>query len=147
MGLRDRITESMKAALRAGDKKRLSVLRMVLSELKVADASGKEVDELAVVKAYAKKLRKTADEYSALNLTERAREALGEAVVVEEFLPKQMDTPEIEKLIGELIEKDNLGPDDVGRLMKAFMSEHGASADGRLVQQIARQKLAQRREL
>jgi hypothetical protein len=147
MGLRDRITESMKAALRAGDKKRLSVLRMVLSELKVADASGKEVDELAVVKAYAKKLRKTADEYSALNLTERAREALGEAVVVEEFLPKQMDTPEIEKLIGELIEKDNLGPDDVGRLMKTFMSEHGASADGRLVQQIARQKLAQRREL
>jgi len=144
MSLREELSEKMKAAMRSRDAKRLSVLRMVLSELNVADASGQQYDEVSVVKAYAKKLKNTVEEYQRLALPDKVREAQEELRVVEEFLPQQMSQAEIEKLVVELIERENFGPRDIGRLMKAVMGEHGDRADGRLVQQIAKEKLAQR---
>ena len=144
MNLRERLANELKVALRAGDKKRLGVVRMLLSELKVAQASGKQFDELAVVKGYGKKLRKSAEQYRELNLPQKAQELLDELAVVEQFLPKQMERAEIERLVTELVETSDYGPGDLGRVMKALMSEHAERLDGRLAQQIARQKLADR---
>ena len=144
MSLRDEISEGMRQALRRGDKGRLSVLRMLLSELKVAETSGKEFDEVAVVKSYAKRVRKTAGEYRGLNLPEEAAKAEAELVVVEEFLPRQMEPSEIEKIITQIIEENCCGPRDLGRVMKTLMSTHGDEVDGRLAGEIARQKLAER---
>ena len=61
MSLQESIADALKAALRSGEKKRLGILRMMLTELQVARASGGPFDELAVIKAYAKKLRKAAE--------------------------------------------------------------------------------------
>jgi len=144
MAVREQIAEGIKTTLRAGDKKRLSVLRMLLAELKVADASGKEFDELAVVRSYAKRLRKACEEYKNLNLAGRAEEIQLELAIVEEFLPRLMDAAELEQLVDQLIADNNWGPRDLGRVMKAVMSLHGERVDGQLVQQIARQKLAER---
>ena len=143
MSLREQLSEEMKQALRSGDKKRLSVLRMMLSELKVAQASGKEFDEVTVVRAYGKKLRKAADEYKGLNLADKAAEIEAELAVVEQFMPAQMDASEVEKLVAQVIEEKTYGPRDIGRVMKAVMGTHGDQVDGRLVQEIARRKLAE----
>jgi len=144
MNIEQTIREQVKVALKARQKQRLAVLRMVLSELKVAQASGTEYDELEVVKAYAKKLRKNVAEYEGLNLPEKADESRAELAIVGEFLPKQMDREQIEALVATAVKERDYGPRDLGRLMKQIMSEHGDSVDGRLVHQIAREKLSER---
>jgi len=144
MSLQERIADGLKDALRSGDKTRLGVLRMLLSELKVARASGKEVDEVAVVKAYAGILRKSAEQYRRLNLPDQEGALLAELAVAEQFLPRQMGRDEIEALVVELIEQNGYGSRDLGRLMKTVMSTHGDRVEGRLVQQIARERLSDR---
>ena len=136
------MTGGVQRAMRGGDKERLSVLRMLLSELKVAETSGREFDEPAVVKSYAKKLRNAAEQYRGLDLPEEARKAEAELAIVEEFMPRQMAPSEVEKLVRQIVEENDYGPRDLGRVMKAVMGAHGDEVDGRLVQEIARTALA-----
>jgi hypothetical protein len=143
MSLREQIGSSIQDCVRRGDKMRLSVLRMLLAEIEVAGASGTEFDEVAVVKAYAKKLARSADEYQRLNRPDKAAELMAERQVVEEFLPAQMSPSEVEELVQRLIEENNFGPRDLGRLMKTIMSSYADRVDGRLVQQTAVRKLAE----
>lgn len=144
MSLTDEISRAMRQSLRSGDKKRLLVLRMLLSELKVAETSGRQFDELAVVKSYAKKLRKTAEEYRGLNLPEETSRFEADLAVVEEFLPSQLDPSEVERIITEIIEQNGYGPRDLGLVMKAVMAAHGDAVDGRVAQGIARRTLSER---
>jgi uncharacterized protein YqeY len=143
MSLRDELSEGIQRALRGSDKQRLSVLRMLLSELEIAETSGGEVDESAVVRSYARKLRKTADQYKELNLPDEARKAETELAIVEELMPRQMEPSEVEVIVARIIEENDYGPRDLGRVMKAVMAAHGDSVDGRLVQEIAQNRLAE----
>ena len=144
MSMEDDITEELKNAMRAGDKKRVAVLRMLLSELKVARASGEEFEEMDVIQSYAKKLRKSAEEYEELEKAEKADEVRGELQIVEEFLPEQMDRGEIEEIVEQIVEENDYGPRDIGRVMKTIMGEYGEKVDGRVVNEVARSKLAER---
>ena len=144
MSLRDELTEGVQRAMRGRDKERLSVLRMLLTEFQVAETSGREVDEAAVVRSYAKKLRKVADQYKELNLPDEACKAEAELAIVEEFMPRQMEPSEVEAIVARIIEENDYGPRDLGRVMKAVMAEHGDRVDGRQVQEIARNRLAER---
>jgi hypothetical protein len=144
MSLRDELNAELKKAMKQSNKKRLSVLRMLLSEIKVAERSGKDFDEMSVFQSYAKKLRKSAEEYDELGREEKAAEVRKELAVVEEFLPEQMSAADIKQLVGELIEENDYGPRDIGLVMKTVMSEHGDEVDGSVVQDIAREKLAGR---
>jgi len=145
MSLQDKISENAKQALRAGDKKRLSALRMMLSELGAVRASGKEFDEVAVLQSHAKKLRNAADEYKRLNVGGKVEELLAEVAVVEEFLPRRMTEQEIEAAVDRAIAENNIaGPKDLGRLMKAVMGQYGGQVDGRAVNAIAQKKLSAR---
>lgn len=141
MSIRDELREQIKQALKAGQRDRLRALRLLKAELEVAETSGEEFDEVSVVKSFAKSLRRSAEEYEELERADRARELWDELEVVEQFLPPQMDEQELEQLIGAMVEQNDYGPRDIGKVMKAVMSEHGDTVDGRLAQQIARRKL------
>lgn len=143
MSVRDDITQHIRAAMKARDRDRLRVLRMLLSELKVAETSGSDFDELDVVKSYAKRLRKNAEEYEELNLPEKAREAREELAVAEEFLPEQMSRQQISQLVEDLIERHDYGAGDLGQIMKRIMSEYGDRVDGGVANEIVRQKLSE----
>ena len=141
MSTTDEIAQQMKQALKAGEKERLQVLRMLLSELKVAAASGKDYDEAAVLTSYANRLKKNAEEYEKLGLGEKAEEARRELAVAEEFLPSQLEQGEIEQLVDQIIAENDLGPRDLGRAMNILMGEHAGQVDGRTAQEIVRRKL------
>ena len=141
MSIRDDVMEQLKTAMKAGDKQKVGVLRMLLSELKVAERSGKDYDEMDVVQSYAKRLRKNVDEYEDLDRSDRADEARKELSVVEQFLPEQMSRAEIEELVAGLVEENDYGPSDLGKVMKQVMSEYGDRVDGSVVQEVAREKL------
>ncbi len=141
MSIREALSEEMKKALRAGQKERLRALRMLMAELQVAETSGKDFEEVDVVKSHARELRKTVQEYERLGLTERVEALQRELAVVQEFLPQQMGREELERLITDLIQQHHYGPRDLGKVMKAVMAEHGDVVDGGLVRQIAAEKL------
>jgi uncharacterized protein YqeY len=141
MTLQETISEQMKQALKAGARDRLRVLRLLKTELQVAQSSGRDYDEVAVVRAYANSLRKTAEEYERRGRPELAEGVHADLKVVDEFLPGQMSAEDLEGLIAALIERNGYGPGDVGKLMRTLMAEHGAEVDGRLAQQTARRLL------
>jgi uncharacterized protein YqeY len=144
MSIGDELALKMKEARLAGGRDALRALRLLKAELQVAETSGKDFREVDVVKSYAKKLRTSAEEYERLGLAERAGAMRADLEVVQGFLPRQMEPPELDRLLSALIEEKGYGPRDLGKVMKAVMGEHGDAVDGRVVREMAAEKLAQR---
>ncbi|MDN3511336.1 MAG: GatB/YqeY domain-containing protein [Candidatus Jettenia sp.] len=144
MNLKDRITEDLKTAMKAQDKLRISVLRMMLADVKIADTSGKpkdQIDYVEVVRGYYKKLKKTCEEYERLHLPEKVKELDKEVAIVEEYLPKQLSDDEIKKIVSEVIESNKFTAKEMGVAMKLIMSKYGSILDGKKVQMYLREKL------
>lgn len=139
--IKDKIAEALKVAMKAQDKLRMSVLRMVLSEMKLLETSGKEFKYIDAVKGYAKKLKKTVEEYERLKLPDKANDIKAELAIVEEYLPKQMADDELERVVAEVIETNKFTSKDFGNAMKIIMGKYSDVADGKKVQALIREKL------
>src|SRR5438067_1434962 len=99
MDLLSRLQEDMKAALKKGEKDRLSVIRMLLSDVKNIDLMPNKPTAEQAVEAYAKKLRKSQEEYQKLGKTAEVDKLKFEIGVAEEYLPKKASAEETEKLV------------------------------------------------
>jgi uncharacterized protein len=150
--LKTTIQQQMNTALKGGNKDRLSVLRMMLSEIKrkETDCPGANPQEAVTayaeaVTAYAKTLRKSMSEMEKLGQTEHVTKLKAELVIVSEFLPKEIDDASMEKIVGEVLH--GLGPvskKDQGRVIGAVMKAIGAtgmSADAGKVRASVESKL------
>ena len=145
MNVKERVTEDLKTAMKAQDKLRMSVLRMMLADIKIADTSGKpkdQIDYVDVVRGYCKKLYKTREEYERLNLPEKVKELNGEIAIVEEHLPKQLSEDEIRKIVKETVETNKFTAKEMGLAMKQIMSKCGSVVDGKKVQMILKEMLS-----
>ncbi|MCF6149057.1 MAG: GatB/YqeY domain-containing protein [Candidatus Kuenenia sp.] len=144
MDLNEKIKEDLKSSMKAQDKTRTSVLRMILADIKIAETSGKprdQIDYVAVVHGYQKKLKKTREEYERLSLSEKVREIDNEIAIVEEYLPKQLSDEDIKKIINEVVEENKFTAKEFGAAMKLIMTKCGGIADGKKVQTFLKQKL------
>ena len=144
MSVKERVIEDLKSAMKAQDKLRTSVLRMILADIKIADTSGKpkdQIDYVEVVRGYHKKLKKTREEYERLNLPEKVKELDGEIAIIEEYLPKQLTNDEIRKIVEEVIKANNYTAKEMGVAMKQIMSKQGSVVDGKKVQTILKEIL------
>lgn len=144
MDVKERVTEELKCAMKAQDKLKTSVLRMILADIKIADTSGKprdQIDYVEVVRGYCKKLKKSREEYEKLHLPEKVKELDGEIAIVEEYLPKQLSDDEMKKIVAEIIEANTFTAKDMGTAMKLIMSKHGSTVDGKKVQTYLRERL------
>src|SRR5277367_1525803 len=103
MELRERLQEDMKAALKSGQKDRLSVIRMLLSDVKVIDMAPKPTTAEDAVGAYGKKLRKSMEEYQKLGKADEVEKLKYEIGVVEEYLPKKASPEETDRLVEEFL--------------------------------------------
>ena len=142
MNLEARLTEDMKTALKAGQKDRLSVIRMVLSDVKNIDLMPNKPTAEQVVEAYAKKLRKSVEEYERIGRAEEVAKLKGEIAVVEEYLPKKASSEDTEKLVDEFLAKGNFTEKQFGQAMGQFMKAHGANVDPGQANQLLKKKLA-----
>ena len=139
--LNKKITDDLKTAMKSKDKLRVSVLRMIMAEIKVAEKSGKEFKHIDVVNNYAKKLRKSIDEYKKLGADENVTALESELTIAQEFLPEQMSTEELNKIIGNIITENNFTIKDMGKIMRSVMDKYGDVVDGRQVQEIVKNVL------
>jgi uncharacterized protein YqeY len=142
LSLKERINEDLKSAMKARNKERTSVLRMLLSELKYAAAAVNVHQELPgdeatkVISAYHKRLVKSLDDYPE---GERREAIRGELKIIDEYLPKKAGPEEVKKVVEELL--GSTSERAFGPLMKEVLSRLGGSGDGKLVSQILKERL------
>ena len=145
--LLDQLSADMKTAMKAGDKARLSVIRMLISELKNARiAAGDELDEAAenkVLASYAKKRKEAVESARDSGRDDIADREEYEYDVTISYLPKQMDEQELRAIVGKVVEQTGAsGPQEFGKVMKLVMEEVAGKADGKAVSAIVREVLS-----
>jgi uncharacterized protein YqeY len=129
MSVLTKLQEDMKVAMKAGQKERLGVIRMLLSDVKNIDLGSKKITEEEAVAAYAKKLRKSAEEYEKIGRAAEVAQLKGELAIVEEYLPKKASAEETEKLVAAFLAEHAFTEKQMGQAMGAFMKAHGQNVD------------------
>jgi uncharacterized protein YqeY len=135
--LRDAITSATKDAMKAGDKARLSTLRLVSSAIKNADiearTGGKEVTDealMGLLQKLVKQRQESADLYDKGSRPELAAQERAEIVVIQSFLPQQMSEEETRAAIaGAIAETGAASIKDMGKVMGALKARHTGTMD------------------
>lgn len=146
MDLLTRLQTDMKTAMKAGEKDRLTVIRMLISDVKNIDLNPAKPTAEQVVEAYAKKLKKSAEEYEKIGRTKEVETLKSEIDIVEGYLPKKLTKAETEPLVDAFLATNAFTEKDAGRATGAFMKQHADGTQGILdagvVNPLIRQKLA-----
>lgn len=146
MTLKNRLNEDMKAALRAGDKARLGVVRMALAAVKQVEVDTRtELDDSGVLKALEKMVKQRRDSISQFQSAGRddlVKKEQAELKVLEEYLPEQLSAEEVDALIGEVIAATGASsPRDMGKVMGAIKSKAAGRVDMGAVSARVRERL------
>jgi uncharacterized protein len=144
MSLLEQVKQDTTAAMKAGERERVSALRLVANELQKAhkEASGSEADELAVLQRERKRRLEAAEAYR-----EAAREDLAEgeereAAIIEAYLPAQLSDEELQAIVGDVVaESGASSPEEMGRVMSLVMPKVQGRADGKRVSALVKGKL------
>ncbi len=147
MALRDRITEDMKNAMRAGDKDRLGTIRLILAAIKQ-----REVDEritlddgqvLSVLEKMVKQRREAITQFQAGGRADLVAKETAEIGVLQGYLPAQLTEAELETLISESIAATGATSiKDMGKVMAAVKPRAQGRADMGAVSARIKQKLS-----
>jgi uncharacterized protein len=129
----ERIRADVTAAMKAGDRDRVTALRLVLSELQ-KDAKEGGGDELAVLRRERKRRRESEQAYREAGREDLAAGEAYEAETIEAYLPAALPDEEIDALVARAIEETGASsPRDMGQVIKQVMAAAGGRADGRTV--------------
>jgi uncharacterized protein YqeY len=145
--LKDRVTEDMKAAMRAKDTDRLSTIRMLLAACKQREVDERiELDDAAVIGLVDKLIKQRKDSIAAFQQAGRddlvAKES-AEVAVLEVYLPQRLSAEEIAAQVAALIaELGATGPGDMGKVMGAAKARLAGKADMGLVSAAVKQALS-----
>ncbi len=142
-----KLQDEMKAAMKSGDKERLSTIRMLISEIKKVqidkkkELSDEEITE--IIQRYAKQRRESIKQYREAGREDLAEKEEKELKIVQEFLPEQLSEEEIEKIVDEVIAETGASSiKDMGKVMKAVMERVKGKAEGSVVSSIVKKKLS-----
>lgn len=143
MSLKDRISEDMKEAMKAHEKDRLAVIRMVRSAIRQTEIDGKkELDDEGVMSVISKELkmrRDSLEEFERGGRTDLVEKTKAEIEVLLPYLPTQLSEDEIKALVKEAIEGTGASSTkDMGKVMGALMPKVKGRADGKLVNTIVK---------
>ncbi len=132
----DQLTADMKAAMKAGEKFRLGVIRLLIADLKDKQLRGQsdelnEEEELAVLRKAVKTRRDSVDQAEKADRQDIADQEKAEIEVVQGYLPATLSGEELLAKVRELAgEIGYEGPKDMGRFMKAWMGKYKGLAEG-----------------
>jgi uncharacterized protein YqeY len=136
----------MKTAMKAQDSLRLSAIRMARTAIKNAEIEARgALDDAGVIRVLStlvKQRRESAEAYRATRPELAAKEEQ-ELAVLQEFLPMQMSEAEIRTIIEAAVQQAGAaGPRDMGAVMKLVTPQTTGRADGRLVSELVKARLA-----
>lgn len=141
MAILDEIKQDLTGAMRAGDKQRVSALRMVLSELQKAekDRSG---DELAVLRRERKRRLEAARAFRDGGREDLASGEEAEGELIGRYLPAELSDEELQAIVERAVaESGAQSAKDMGQAMKSAMAAIAGRADGKRVSGLVRAAL------
>jgi uncharacterized protein YqeY len=147
MGLKDRLQNDLKDAMRARDERRKAVIRMSLTAIGYAEVEAgedlSEGDVAAVLQKQARQRRETLEELKGAGRLEQVAKDEEELAILEQYLPKMMTREEIsEQARGVIEETQATGMGQMGAVMRELMSRLKGRADGRVVNEVVRELLS-----
>jgi Uncharacterized conserved protein len=134
MSLKERITEDMKAAMRARDAERLGTIRLLTAAMKQKEVDERvELDDVAVIAIVDKMLKQRKDSIEAFEKAGRqdlADKEKAEVVVLQAYLPARLSNDEIAAEVKAIVaELGAKGPSDMGKVMGAVKARLAGKAD------------------
>jgi uncharacterized protein len=146
--LEERLMEDYKAAMRSGDVPRRDTLRLLRSAVKSAEIDKRapltDAEVVAVLQRQAKQRQDSIEQFAAGGRDDLVKLETAELVIIQGYLPRQLDRDEIEKTARTVIaEMGASGPGAVGQVMRQVMARLKGQADGKLVNDVVRSLLSQ----
>ncbi len=142
MTLADTVKSDLTAAMKAGDRDRVGILRLVLSELQKAAKDG-SADEQAVLRRERKRRLESASAFRDGGRPELADAEDREAEVIAAYLPAELDDAALADLVSAAVaETGATSPRDMGPVMKLVLSRSGGRADGKRVSALVKEALS-----
>jgi uncharacterized protein YqeY len=147
MALKDKLEADIKTALLAGEKTKAETLKMLKSAilyeevaLKLREQGLNDEQVVGVLSKEAKKRAESAELYEKAGELERAKTELTEKAAIDEYLPKQMDDSELQKIVDEVISGLGEQP-QIGQAIGAVRAKVGSAADGGRIAAAVKSKL------
>jgi len=149
MALREKLDEDLKSAMRAKDSLRMNTVRALKSAVKYREIElMKPLDDAGILGVMATEItrrRDSVEQYRAGNRADLADKEEAEIKILQEFLPQQLTPAEVEAKVIEVIARVGAqGPKDMGAVMKALLPDVQGRADGKVVSELVKQRLAGR---
>ena len=140
------VQESVKTAMKAGDKQKVAALRMVVCELQnEAKRSRVDLDESAELAVLKRELKKRQESLEAFRAGGREDLAVFEeyaAGLIEGLLPQQMSESELSALIDRVVaETGATSAREMGKVMSAVMAQGGPRVDGKVASRLVKERL------
>jgi uncharacterized protein YqeY len=147
MSLITRLEDELKQAMVARDQPRRDALRLILSSLRSAEKELQrplhDDEELQVLQRERKRRLEAAEAFRGGGREEQAQAEEQELAVLEEFMPEPLGEEDLEEIIDDAIaEVGATSMRDLGRVMADVMPQVSGRADGSVVSQLVREKLA-----
>lgn len=147
MKFKDKISENLRTAMKAGDSASVSGLRMILAAVKNREIEKRgELDDdeyIKVLSTLAKQRGESIEMYEKGGRQDLVEREKAELALIRSFMPEQLSEDELSSLIDEAVaEVGALGPRDMGKVMKAVSPRVRGRADGKAVSDLVRKKLS-----
>jgi len=146
MSLKQQLTDDMKTAMKAGDKARLGVIRLINAAIKQREVDSRSALDDAAVIAVLEKMRKqrqdSITQYEAANRDDLAAIERAELTVIDAYLPAKLGEAELLAAIqAGIAETGAKSPADMGKLMGLLKSRLAGQADMGQLSQLVKQQL------
>lgn len=144
MSLLERVQADTTAAMKAGERERLTALRMLLAALQRVhkEGQGSEQEEVAALQRERKRRLESATAYRDAGRDDLASAEEREAELIGAYLPEEMSDDELAAIVGDVVaETGAASPKEMGRVMSMVMPRVQGRADGKRVSALVKEKL------
>jgi len=147
VGLRQKLSDDLKQAMKGGDKVRRSVIRLVIAAIRNAEiarqaALDDDTDILGIIAKEARQRRESIEAFKLGNRQDLVVQEEAELTILNEYLPRQMTREEIIVAARQVIEEvEAQGLDDKRKVMPQLISQLKGKADGREINAVVTELL------
>ncbi|MBC7419145.1 MAG: GatB/YqeY domain-containing protein [Bdellovibrio sp.] len=148
MEIREQILADIKAAMIAKNSVKLNTLRFLNSAIKNKEIELRPTplvteDIMGVIKKIVKQRKESIDQFTTANRQDLVDQETAELKVMEAYMPSQMSKEQVEKLVADVIATTGAKTvKDMGSVMKECQARSGGLADGKMMSEIIKAKLA-----
>ncbi|MCP3025634.1 GatB/YqeY domain-containing protein [Halobacillus sp. A5] len=148
MSITERLNQDMKTAMKARDKKTLTVIRMVKASMqneaiKLGKNELSEEEELTVLSREVKQRKDSLHEFKEAGREDLVEELVKEIEILQAYMPKQLSDQELEQVVQDTIQEVGASSKaDMGKVMSAVMPKIKGKADGSKVNQLVLKQLS-----